>query len=116
MLDIFGEGTSVHDVTVQSSGFAIAIRRGCDAVEATWLLCAAILAFPASFRMKALGIVAGILILQVLNVVRIVTLYMIGRHVPTFFHSAHVEIWPAIFILVSITLFVLWKGRLREQA
>jgi hypothetical protein len=49
ILDLFGQGTHVTDVTIaSSSSFAIAIRRGCDAVEPTWLLCAAIIAFRAA--------------------------------------------------------------------
>ena len=115
VLDLLGEGTRVHDVTVQSPDFAIRIQRGCDAIEPTWLLCAAILAFPASFPMKAMGMAAGIVVLQVLNVVRIITLYLIGRHLPAFFSPAHVEIWPVVFILVAIALFCAWKGWLSEK-
>jgi len=110
ILNLLGQGTQVRDVTIQSSSFAIAIRRGCDAVEPTWLLCAAILAFPGSWRSKAIGMLAGIVVLQVLNVVRIVTLYLIGSRFPAAFASAHLEICPAFFILFAIGLFVGWQG------
>jgi exosortase family protein XrtM len=109
ILNAFGQGTHVTEVTIQSPGFAIAIRRGCDAVEPTWLLCAAILAFPGSFKRKLTGMLAGMVILQLLNLVRIVTLYWIGSHFPAFFPSAHLEIWPAVFIIVAILCFVGWK-------
>src|ERR1700761_7308136 len=80
ILNLLGQGTHVSDVTIASSTtpFAIAIRRGCDAVEPTWLLCAAILAFPGPWKRKLAGMLAGIVILQMLNLVRIVTLYLIG--------------------------------------
>ena len=110
ILFALGQGTQVHDVTIQSSNFAIAIRRGCDAVEPTWLLCAAILAFPGLWLRKLAGMSMGIVVLQILNVLRIVTLFWIGTHFPAFFYSAHLEIWPAVFILVAILLFVAWKG------
>jgi len=115
ILDALGQGTHVTEVTIQSPGFAIAIRRGCDAVEPTWLLCAAILAFPGSFKHKLAGMFAGIVILQLLNLVRIVTLYWIGIHFPAFFPSAHLEIWPTVFIIVAILFFVGWKGRAIER-
>jgi exosortase/archaeosortase family protein len=51
----------------------------------------------------------GIILLQALNLVRIITLYWIGVHLPSFFNSAHMEIWPTAFIIVAITLFVGWK-------
>ena len=110
ILNSLGQGTHVSEVTIQSPVFAVAIRRGCDAVEPTWLLCAAILAFPGSFRNKLVGMMAGLVILQLLNLVRIVTLYLIGTHFPSFFPSAHLEIWPTLFILMSIAIFVGWKG------
>jgi exosortase family protein XrtM len=110
ILNGFGQGTHVNEVTIQSPEFAIAIHRGCDAVEPTWLLCAAILAFPGAFRQKLFGMLAGIVGLQLLNLVRIVSLYLIGSHFPAFFPSAHLEIWPTIFILTAIVFFVGWKG------
>jgi exosortase/archaeosortase family protein len=110
ILNALGQGTHVTEVTIQSPGFAVAIRRGCDAIEPTGLLCAAILAFPGAFRNKLPGMMAGCVILQLLNLVRIVTLYLIGTHFPAYFSSAHVEIWPTLFIMAAIMIFVGWKG------
>ena len=104
-----GQPTHVSEVTIQSPRFAMAIRRGCDAVEPTWLLCAAMISFPAPFLHKLRGILAAIVLLQVLNLVRIVTLYWIGIHFPSFFNSAHLEVWPTAFIVVAIALFIGWK-------
>ena len=104
----FGQPTHVAEVTIQSPNFAIAIRRGCDAVEPTWLFCAAVLSFKAPLTRKLLGILAGIVLLQVLNLVRIVTLFWIGLHLPDLFNSAHMEIWPTTFIIVAILLFIGW--------
>ena len=57
----------------------------------------------------------GIVVLQSLNVVRIVTLYWIGSRFPAIFPSAHLKVWPALFILVAIGLFVGWKGWAHEK-
>lgn len=110
ILSALGQGTHVSEVTITSANFAIAIRRGCDAIEPTWLLCAAIFAFPGLFVRKLVGISVGIILLQVLNLVRIVSLFWIGRHFPALFSTAHLEIWPMIFILMAISLFVGWRG------
>ncbi len=118
ILNALGQGTQVSEVTIRSSSssFAIAIRRGCDAVEPTGLLCGAILAFPALFVRKLAGIVAGMIVLQVLNLIRIVTLFVIGSHFSkSFFDSVHLEIWPALFIIVAIACFVGWKGWALEE-
>jgi exosortase/archaeosortase family protein len=116
-LNIFGQHSHVADgVVVSSTQFSMAIRRGCDAVEATWLLCAAILAFPAPVKKKLWGTLAATVALQALNIVRLLTLYWIGVHWPSFFNSAHMELWPTIFIIVAIVLFLCWKGVLLDQA
>ena len=110
LLNLLGQGTQVNEVTIRSPEFAIAIRRGCDAIEPAWLLCAAILAFPGPWRSKATGMLAGFVILQLLNLVRIVTLFGIGKSMPAFFPAAHLEIRPTVFILAAILLFIGWKG------
>ena len=104
-----GQPTHVSEVTIQSPQFTMAIRRGCDAVEPTWLLCAAMISFPAPFPHKLMGMLTAIVLLQILNLVRIVTLYWIGIHLPGLFNSAHMELWPTAFIVVAIVLFVAWK-------
>lgn len=117
ILNLLGQGTRVSEVTIasNSSPFAIAIRRGCDAIEPTWLLCAAIVAFPASWKRKFAGMAAGIVALQLLNLVRIVTLYWIGSRFPAIFPSMHLEVWPALFIVAAIGLFVGWKGWAHDE-
>ncbi len=108
VLNGFGQHTQVSEVTIESAQFAIALRRGCDAVEPTWLFCAAVLCFRASLGCKFFGIIAATVLLQLLNVARIATLYWIGLRLPAFFNLAHLEIWPAVFILVAIVLFMVW--------
>src|SRR3954468_1243987 len=57
-----------------TSTFAVSIEAGCNGVEATLVLLAAMLAFPASWPRKALGLLAGIAAVQGLNIVRVISL------------------------------------------
>ncbi len=116
ILNVFGQDSHVSEITIRSARFAITVRRGCDAIEPSWFFCAALLAFPASLTKKIMGILAGAALLQVLNLVRIVTLYFIGLHYPRFFGPAHVEIWPVVFILVAIALWIGWIGWTKRPA
>jgi exosortase H (IPTLxxWG-CTERM-specific) len=116
LLNWLGQATYVSDITIRSAQFAITVRRGCDAIEPSWFFCAALLAFPASGRRKVLGILTGAVLLQALNLLRIVSLYFIGLHYPRLFNTAHVEIWPAMFIIVAIALWVGWIGWSRRPA
>ena len=108
ILKALGEETAVVGTTISSPVFAIAVHRGCDAIEPTWLFCAAIISIHSSALRKGIGILCGAFLLHFLNLVRIVSLYWIGIHQPGIFHSAHVEIWPVLFILVEVLLFIAW--------
>lgn len=91
-----------------SSGFAVAIRPGCNGVEATLLLWAAMLAFPATWRARALGLVAGMLTIQILNQARIISLFYLGQWNQVAFDWAHLYLWPALIILDALVVFLIW--------
>ncbi len=116
LLNWFGQASHVSEITIRSARFAITVRRGCDAVEPSWFFCAALLAFPAPWSRKVAGMLAGALLLQALNLLRIVSLYFIGLYYPRFFNTAHVEIWPVVFIMVAIALWVGWMSWSRRIA
>ena len=48
------------------------------------------------------------LALAVLNLIRIVTLFLIGVYFRKFFHMMHIDVWQALFILLTISLWFLW--------
>jgi len=108
MLACLGQKTTVDGALISSPRFAVRIVRGCDAVEVTALFACAVLAFPSSWRRKIAGIVAGSLFLVLLNHVRIVTLFLIGVHVPKVFGVMHVDVWQGLFIVLALVLWLLW--------
>jgi len=115
-LNWLGQDSHVAEITIRSARFAITVRRGCDAVEPSWFFCAALLAFPAPFARKLWGILAGAAILQALNLVRIVSLYFIGLHYPAAFGPFHLEVWPVVFVLTAVSLWLAWIGWTRRGA
>ena len=62
-----------------TNGFAVSIEAGCNGVEATLVLIAAILAFPSTWKQKLWGLGLGFLAVQGLNVVRIISLFTLGN-------------------------------------
>ncbi len=93
---------------VQSSRFGMEVERGCDAVEPTILFLAAVLASPVAFRARLIGMVVGGLALAVMNVVRLLTLFLTGIYWQTAFEIMHVDVWQAIFVFLAILFWVLW--------
>lgn len=108
ILGFLGQDITVRDASISSPAFSIVIRQGCDAIEPTVLFICAILAFPAPFVSKIPGIITGALFLAILNLVRIVTLFLTGVYFPNAFQFMHIEAWQGLFIFFAILLWVFW--------
>jgi len=107
-LNLFGERAHAEDTMVQSSRYSVDIRHGCDAIEPSALFIAAVLAFPAKFLLKLPGLLAGTLVLSLINLFRIVTLFYTGIHYPGSFEFMHEDVWQSLFVLLALVLWVLW--------
>jgi exosortase/archaeosortase family protein len=114
ILNLLGTDSQVSQVTVRSAGFVMNVRRGCDAIEPAWFFCSAVIAFPGPWSAKVPGILAGSAIILAMNLARLVSLFLIGLHYPRIFAVAHLEIWPAAFIILAVLLLVAWIGWARR--
>jgi exosortase H (IPTLxxWG-CTERM-specific) len=91
-----------------SNAFAVSIEAGCNGVEATLVLLAAMLAFPSSWSRKAIGLVAGIAAVQGLNIVRVISLFYLGQWNREVFEWAHLYVWQALIMLDVLIVWLLW--------
>lgn len=96
--------------------FGIEILAGCNAVEASILLIAAILAFPAPWRHKLKGLAYGLLALHLLNLVRIISLFYLGQWSDKAFEWAHLYIWQALIMLDAVVVWLLWMYKMPGRA
>ena len=95
-----------------ANGFAISIEAGCNGVEAAIILAAAMLAFPASWKQRAAGIAAGLVAIQALNVVRVISLFYLGQWNLRAFEWAHLYLWQALIMLDVLVVWLLWMRTL----
>lgn len=106
-----GQGVTVTGTVISSNRFGVNINNGCNGVEAMLILLASIVAFPATLRARITGLLLGALAVQVLNAVRIVTLYLLGAYQPRLFDMFHTAIWQIVIILSAIAFFLVWSAR-----
>ena len=99
----------------KDSGFAVSIEAGCNGVEATIVLIAAICAFPASWRARLIAIGLGFLAIQVLNIVRIISLFYLGNWNLEYFSWIHLYLWPALIMLDVLVVFIVYLRYLSKQ-
>jgi exosortase H (IPTLxxWG-CTERM-specific) len=94
-----------------TNGFAVSIEAGCNGVEATLVLLAAMLAFPAPWKHKAVGLFLGILAVQLLNVLRVISLFYLGQWNYDVFEWAHLYVWQALIMLDVLVVWLIWVRR-----
>lgn len=93
----------------------VSIEAGCNGLEAYIILIAAVMAFPASRRNKLIGLVAGFLAIQLLNVVRVISLFYIVQWNREVFDFAHHYVWQALIMLDVLIFWLLWAGWSNKQ-
>ena len=111
LLKVIGQPVTVNGTVISSSRFGVNINNGCNGVEAMLILLASIVAFPASLRARLAGLGLGALVVQLLNAVRIVTLYLLGAYQPRLFDMFHTAVWQILVILSAILFFLIWSAR-----
>ena len=111
LLSLIGQDVNVNGTMIRGERFAVNINNGCNGVEAMLILLASIVAFPATMRARAIGLILGAIAVQILNAIRIITLYLLGAYQPRLFDLFHTAVWQIVIILAAIAFFLVWSAR-----
>ncbi|MFO7652536.1 MAG: exosortase H [Candidatus Krumholzibacteriia bacterium] len=112
VLTLLGEDASVTGCIVASPRFAVTIYNGCNGLVTSLIFVSGVLAFPARWAAKLVGVLGGLIAIQLVNLVRIVALFYTGVFLPRFFDDSHIFLWQSIVILFGVALWVFWAHRL----
>ena len=82
------------------------IVRGCDGSGAMFMLTAALLAAPLTVRVKAMGLVAGLALVLLLNQARITGLYFVAAYRPAWFLPVHAYVAHSLLVLAVLLHFL----------
>lgn len=108
VLRVFGESATVSGCVVSSPRFAVTIFNGCNGLITSLIFISGVLAFPSRWPAKLIGVAGGLLAIQIINMVRIVSLFYIGIFFPSLFNDAHTSIWQSVVILAGVGLWIGW--------
>jgi exosortase H (IPTLxxWG-CTERM-specific) len=111
ILNIFGEKVTVEGTKIHSENFAVGIENGCNGVETALLFGSAVLAFPAPWKRRLIGLLLGFAAIQLINLLRVVSLFWIGAHRPNLFSTSHTVLWQSAVVLCGVLLFLIWASR-----
>jgi exosortase/archaeosortase family protein len=108
VLRVFDSGVRVvgNDIVGRTS---LTVAKNCDAMDVTLLFSAAVVAFPAPWRRRLVGIAAGVAALTIVNVLRIASLYFVDLRWPSAFETIHAEVWPLAIVALAAGAFLGWS-------
>lgn len=107
LIQVFDRSVSVAGTVVQGR-FPIQIVKDCSSLDAQALLVAAVAAFPATRARRLAGVIAGVIVLNALNLLRIAGLYYVGVHAREHFDTVHEEVMPLFLIAAAALSFCVW--------
>lgn len=115
ILNIFGQETSAVGNNVKNSDFSIDIKEGCDALEATAIFAACVTFYPSKLKYKLRAYLLGVTFLLGANLIRVISLFLVGIYFPKAFDTMHLDVWQAIFIILAVLSFVFWVNWQRKR-
>ena len=72
------------------------------------MLAAAVFAYPAQLRAKMTGLLVGSVAVQLLNLVRIISLFYLAQWSAPAFEFAHLYLWQALIMLDVLVVWLVW--------
>jgi exosortase H (IPTLxxWG-CTERM-specific) len=111
ILDLLGAGVSLRGTVITGPGVALEVIDKCSAIYEIGIFWAAVIAYPARMKPKVLGAVLGAVMIFVLSLLRVLSLFYIGRYVPTLFEKAHIYVGQSFLIILIALLWIYWVER-----
>ncbi|MGD8386073.1 MAG: exosortase H [Desulfobacteraceae bacterium] len=108
LLALSGFQPVLNGVFLSLDGFSAKIITECSAVMVLILFCAFVLAYPAAPRQKAMGLFFGVPLLLSANFIRLVIVYLTGRHFPALFEYVHIYLGQMFMIVMVFAACLLW--------
>lgn len=111
----FGMPLEPRDPLLVWGDLTLEIVPECTPLTPLALVAAAMLAYPAAFRQRALGIAGAAAALWIYNLARVLALVVVVAVRPAWFEFVHVYLWQAVTLAASAGVFLLWLRALRSR-
>lgn len=108
IINWFTEGVRQVGDVIMGNTFSVQISYGCEGTEPMLLFIAGVLAFDTTIRKKVIGVISGIVILYILNLIRIVILFFAGSNNVELFVALHDIYLQLTLVLIAIIMLLYW--------
>ena len=97
-----------HGSVITLPGLTLDVGAACSGLDAVIMYSVAVLAYPAAWKKKVLGVISGFVIIQAANLLRIVALSYIGIYLRDVFEFVHIYIAQGIMIALALGVFFIY--------
>ena len=108
ILELFGVSSTYSGTLINLPSITLDVEFGCNGLEAVMIYIVAVLTFPATWKNRLFGIIGGFLVIQVLNLIRIVALAYSAVYHRDLFDLIHIYVAQGVMIAVALGTFVLY--------
>ena len=98
-----------------SKDMRMTVAVGCDGMDGMLIVIAAILAFPMILLDKIKGVILGIIVVYLTNLLRIIMLFFILKFYPGYFDYMHTYIGQFIVIFSAGLFFLMWINNISKK-
>jgi exosortase/archaeosortase family protein len=107
-LSVLGVDGRANDRIVWSSICSFEIIGECTAYYPCAIFISAVVAFPARWTRKAIGVGVGLPTLLLINQIRLVSLCYIQHWIPEYFETLHILVWQSLIVVLTVVLWLVW--------
>ena len=109
---VMGFDAHAAGVMMSAGGASLSVAHGCDGINALLIFASAVLAFPAPWTRRLIGLAAGASIIFGFNIIRLINLLYVAARFPDRLELFHIYIWQTLIILLAFGTFLLWGALL----
>ncbi len=115
LITLLGIDVTADHAFLHLDSAVMEVKFGCNGLEAILLYCAAVLAFPASWKQRLMGIFLGSSLLQLFNLLRIALLAWVLEYHHTIFDVMHEYITQSIMIVIAFVIFLIYLQYVTDE-
>lgn len=108
ILNLFGMNANTSGPLLTLQKFSIRVVTECTGLCEMLIFLAAVIAYPANSKKKLLGLLFGIPLLYIVNIIRMIFIIVIGNWNPKTFNFMHLYFWQVVGILIIGGVWLLW--------
>ena len=108
ILTLLGIASTCHGSIIDLFSISLDVKFGCNGLEAVILYSVAVIAFPAAWKKRLIGIAGGFVVIQIVNILRIVGLAYSGIHAKSLFEYVHIYVAQGMMIAISLGVFFIY--------